>query len=167
MLLGVVKTCEWSKDFEAGVGENLGLTKAVDFIREEFGETERAVVDYVHTMLNIDDKQRECINTQDNPPANSKASKELEQLCYKQHHVGEQVVDGFCDIIFVAINGLYKFFRSRGYNHEESMKKTALAYNRVVVANDAKRQPDGSVKRENNKVVKPEGWKPPEFGDLL
>jgi predicted HAD superfamily Cof-like phosphohydrolase len=47
------------------------------------------------------------------------------------------------------------------------MKRTGLSLARVVKANDAKRQPDGSVKREDNKVVKPEGWTPPFHGDLL
>jgi len=38
---------------------------------------------------------------------------------------------------------------------------------RICNANLAKRQPDGTVKKVANKVVKPEGWTPPTYEDLL
>lgn len=80
----------------------------------------------------------------------------------------EEVIDGFGDVAFVALNGIYKSFRYCLFSHEEAIAKTNEVMQRICTANLAKLQADGTVKyNEAGKVVKPEGWKAPTYGDLL
>lgn len=79
----------------------------------------------------------------------------------------EEIIDGFGDIAFIAINGIYKEFRSAGDTHEVAAKKTEDVINRICDANLGKKHSDGSIKYLNGKVQKPEGWSPPAYKDLL
>ncbi|HEX5057342.1 MAG TPA: hypothetical protein VFX02_12705 [Gammaproteobacteria bacterium] len=79
----------------------------------------------------------------------------------------EEIIDGFGDVAFIAINGIYKEFRSAGDAHEIAVKKVEDVLNRICDANLGKKQQDGSIKYVNGKVQKPEGWRPPQYKDLL
>lgn len=77
------------------------------------------------------------------------------------------MLDGFGDVAFVAINGIYKSFRLlNACSEDEAKAKTFEVLNRIIKANFNKLH-DGRVVKENNKVVKPEGWKAPTYEDLL
>lgn len=77
------------------------------------------------------------------------------------------IINGVGDIAFIALNGIYKEFRTAGDDHDQAFKKTVLVMNRICNANLAKRHPDGSIIYANGKVQKPEGWQPPNYDDLL
>lgn len=79
----------------------------------------------------------------------------------------EEIIDGFADIAFLAINGIYKEFITAGDTHDYATMKTESVIRRVCEANNSKRQSDGSVLYVDNKVQKPEGWKAPAYADLL
>ena len=79
----------------------------------------------------------------------------------------EEIVDGYADVAFIAINGIYKEFRRYGLDPETSMFRTKCVLNRVVRANNAKRHDGEVVFREDGKVMKPEGWLPPCHKDLF
>jgi NTP pyrophosphatase (non-canonical NTP hydrolase) len=79
----------------------------------------------------------------------------------------EEIIDGFGDVAFIAINGIYKEFRSAGDAHEVAVRKVEEVLNRICDANLGKKQKDGTIKYVNGKVQKPEGWKPPQYKDLL
>lgn len=79
----------------------------------------------------------------------------------------EEILDGFGDVAFVAVNGIYKSLRHLGYQHEAATTHTIDVLTRIANANLGKRQADGTVKKVNGKVVKPEGWSPPQYNDLL
>lgn len=78
-----------------------------------------------------------------------------------------EIIDGFGDVAFVAINGIYKEFRIQGNNHEDAKNKTQEVMKRICEANLGKKQTDGTIKYVNGKVQKPEGWSPPVYKDLL
>lgn len=78
-----------------------------------------------------------------------------------------EIIDGFGDVSFISLNGLYKIFRILGHDHENAKYRGKVALNRICDSNLAKLQPDGTVKKVNGKVVKPAGWLPPTFDDLL
>lgn len=80
----------------------------------------------------------------------------------------EDVIDGFGDIAFLAINGIYKTFRYLGDNHTESTYKTLEVLNRICRANLAKRDESDLVEYDaKGKIVKPKGWEAPTYADLL
>lgn len=79
----------------------------------------------------------------------------------------EEIIDGFGDIAFIAINGIYKEFRSSGDDHETAVRKSVTVLNRICDANLGKKHSDGTIKYKNGKVQKPEGWLPPQYKDLL
>lgn len=79
----------------------------------------------------------------------------------------DEIIDGFGDIAFVAINGIYKEFRTAGDSHDIALKNTVLVLHRICSANLAKKHPDGSILYDNGKVQKPQGWQPPNYDDLL
>ena len=78
-----------------------------------------------------------------------------------------EIIDGFGDIAFVALNGIYKEFRTIGDDHVTAMTKTYEVMLRICQANLSKKHPDGSIIYANGKVQKPEGWQPPNYDDLL
>ena len=78
-----------------------------------------------------------------------------------------EIIDGFGDVAFIAINGILKEFVSAGDTFEVAQGKVVNVLYRICKANNNKRQADGSVLRVNNKVQKPEGWKEPTYEDLL
>lgn len=79
----------------------------------------------------------------------------------------EEIIDGFGDVAFIAINGIYKEFRSMGDGHETAAHKVEIVLSRICDANLAKKQPDGSIKYVDGKVQKPEGWSAPKYNDIL
>lgn len=79
----------------------------------------------------------------------------------------EEIVDGFGDSAFVALNGIYKLFRSLGNDHDTAVSKVNDVMHRICDANLGKKQADGTVLKVNGKVQKPEGWKAPEYKDLV
>lgn len=78
-----------------------------------------------------------------------------------------EIVDGFGDVAFVALNGIYKEFRIQGDDHETAKSKVSEVMNRICDANLGKKQADGTIKYNDGKVVKPEGWSPPTYDDIL
>jgi predicted HAD superfamily Cof-like phosphohydrolase len=79
----------------------------------------------------------------------------------------EEIIDGFGDVAFLAINGIYKEFRSSGNDHCTAVQKVEVVLNRICDANLGKKQADGSIKYINGKVQKPQTWSPPQYEDLL
>jgi NTP pyrophosphatase (non-canonical NTP hydrolase) len=80
----------------------------------------------------------------------------------------EELVDGFGDVAFLAINGIYKVFRERGFEHDVATQKTITVLDRISNANLSKLHSDGKARwDEAGKVIKPEGWAPPIHGDLF
>ena len=78
-----------------------------------------------------------------------------------------EIIDGFGDVAFIALNGIYKTFRFEGRSHEEARAAVLEVMDRICTANLGKKQPDGTIKYNNGKVVKPEGWSPPEYDDMV
>jgi hypothetical protein len=78
-----------------------------------------------------------------------------------------EIIDGFGDVAFVALNGIYKTFRFQGESHESARAKTEEVMRRICTANLGKKQADGTIKYVNGKVQKPEGWTAPEYGDMV
>lgn len=79
-----------------------------------------------------------------------------------------EIIDGFGDIAFIALNGIYKEFRTAGDDHTTAKTKTYEVMLRICDANLAKKHPDGSIiYTYKGKVKKPEGWQPPTYDDLL
>ncbi len=79
----------------------------------------------------------------------------------------EEIIDGFGDVAFIAINGIYKEFRASGDSHDSASQKVEIVLNRICDANLGKKQPDGSIKYVNGKVQKPSTWAPPQYRDLI
>lgn len=79
----------------------------------------------------------------------------------------QEILDGFGDIAFIALNGIYKEFRTAGDSHTEAKVKTYEVIKRICYANLSKKHPDGSIIYANGKVQKPEGWQPPYYDDLI
>lgn len=133
------KATEFSRDLELDLNKpDLAfLGKTLDFLFEEVRETERAVT--ATTVLGIE-----------NTPADV-----------------EEIIDGFGDAAFIALNGIYKTFRMLGRDHETSTALVSEVMHRICDANLGKKQPDGSVKYNNGKVIKPEGWQAPAYSDLV
>ncbi|MCC7260124.1 MAG: hypothetical protein IT567_03750 [Alphaproteobacteria bacterium] len=78
-----------------------------------------------------------------------------------------EIIDGFGDVAFIALNGIYKTFRFEGRTHEEARAAVEEVMHRICNANLGKKQPDGTIKYINGKVVKPEGWSPPQYEDMV
>ena len=77
-----------------------------------------------------------------------------------------EIIDGFGDVAFVALNGIYKEFRFQGNSHDEAKSKVEEVMKRICTANLGKKQADGTIKYVNGKVQKPEGWTPPVYEDI-
>jgi hypothetical protein len=78
-----------------------------------------------------------------------------------------EIIDGFGDVAFIALNGIYKEFCRQGDNHLDASTKVIEVMKRICEANLGKKHPDGHIKYVNGKVQKPEGWKPPQYEDLI
>lgn len=78
-----------------------------------------------------------------------------------------EIIDGFGDVAFVALNGIYKTFRFQGESHEQARSKAEEVMKRICTANLGKKQEDGTIKYVNGKVQKPDGWKAPEYDDMI
>ncbi len=78
-----------------------------------------------------------------------------------------EIIDGFGDVAFVALNGIYKTFRFQGESHDQARIKTEEVMKRICEANLGKKQVDGTIKYVNGKVQKPEGWRAPSYADMI
>jgi NTP pyrophosphatase (non-canonical NTP hydrolase) len=78
-----------------------------------------------------------------------------------------EIIDGFGDVAFIALNGIYKTFRFEGRGHEEARDAVIEVMTRICNANLGKKQADGTIKYNNGKVIKPEGWTPPVYDDMV
>lgn len=78
-----------------------------------------------------------------------------------------EIIDGFGDVAFIALNGIYKEFCRQGRSHTEATQHVLEVMRRICEANLGKKHPDGHIKYVNGKVQKPEGWRPPQYEDLL
>lgn len=90
-------------------------------------------------------------------------------LVLKEEEYGPEIVDGFGDVAFLAVNGIYCYLRLRGYTQIEANKTTDIILQRICDANLKKvTGPDGILKDpETGKIMKPPGWKSPTYDDLL
>lgn len=79
----------------------------------------------------------------------------------------EEIIDGFGDVAFVALNGIYKTFRFQGASHEVAKAKAEEVMKRICEANLGKKQADGTILYVNGKVQKPAGWTAPAYKDLV
>lgn len=90
--------------------------------------------------------------------------KETIEAIYAKDHA--EMLDGFGDVAFIALNGIYKTARLLGKNHEEATNYVYEVMERICTANLGKKQ-DGKVVYKDGKVQKPEGWKAPVYHDLV
>lgn len=77
-----------------------------------------------------------------------------------------EILDGFGDVAFIALNGIYKALRRKGCDHEAARAGVSEVMSRICRANLGKKHPDGTIIYKNGKVQKPEGWKPPQYEDF-
>ena len=86
----------------------------------------------------------------------SEECKELGEALAKQDRV--ETLDALLDVIVTAVGAIH----SMGARGEQ-------AWSAVVASNMAKIDPDtGKVKtREDGKIMKPEGWQPPNLSDFI
>src|SRR6187455_355351 len=66
-----------------------------------------------------------------------------------------EIIDGFGDIAFLALNGIYKEFRTAGDGHDVASAKVNIVMHRICNSNLAKKHADGSIIYDNGKVQKP------------
>lgn len=93
---------------------------------------------------------------------------EYEDTWDDKSFVAEDIMDGFGDVAFIALNGIYKTFRMLGVGHDVAKENITIVMNRICDANFTKLQEDGTVKyNKQGKVQKPIGWKAPEYSDLI
>lgn len=152
------KTTQFSRDFELG-GElgaprlNL-MPKTTKLLREEVDETGDALYKLYQAIINTPGQEL-------NIGSNSQTAE-----CIT--NIWNEIVDGFGDSAFVAINGIYKCFRILGRDHEDATESTREVMRRICNANLSKINPDGSVEvDEDGKVVKPADFTPPDHRDLF
>lgn len=72
-----------------------------------------------------------------------------------------EIVDGFADQAFVAINGIYKALRVSGQDPHTAAVNANKILDNVAEANLAKGEPD-FIYNEFGKVMKPSGWLSPD-----
>lgn len=130
----------WSEHFELDKGATLGeVENSVAYLMEEAMETDDAMEDFIEN------------GTEEN------IAEKLDEL-----------IDGFADTAFVAINGIYKVYRYLGAPPSEAMALTVASLFELGRANNSKRQPDGSVKKDGlGKVLKPEDFQKPTYIPLI
>lgn len=78
-----------------------------------------------------------------------------------------EILDGFADQAFIALNGIYKTLRVLGYEHDASTALVGVVMNRVCDANLSKRNEDGTITYKEGKVRKPSTFKAPQYDDLI
>jgi len=78
-----------------------------------------------------------------------------------------EIIDGFGDVAFIALNGIYKHFRLAEQTHEQAKEAVMEVMHRICDANLGKKQPDGTINYVNGKVQKPSGWTPPAYDDMV
>lgn len=86
----------------------------------------------------------------------------------------EEILDGFGDVAFVALNGIYKTLRLLcDQNPADARVYTERVMKRICIANLNKRFEDGKFHHQGpndkipGKIIKPDGWQEPVFNDML
>lgn len=74
-----------------------------------------------------------------------------------------EIVDGACDVAFIALTQAYITFRKFGCSHNQALWKVRAAFEEVCRTNLAKNPPSEA----GQKITKPDGWKPPRIADLF
>lgn len=74
-----------------------------------------------------------------------------------------EIVDGACDVAFIALTQAYITFRKFGCTHLQALWKTRAAFEEVCMTNLAKNPPSEA----GQKITKPAGWKKPRIADLF
>ncbi len=140
----IEQATEFSRDIELNLNKPdiEFLKKTMDFLFEEVRETDNAVSLW---QAMLEEFGTDSLDTS----------------------FAKEIVDGFGDVAFVAINGIYKAFRMFGADHDIAKEYANEVMLRICQANLGKKQPDGSVQYLNGKVVKPEGWCEPIYSDLF
>jgi hypothetical protein len=126
------------------------IDKATEFSRDFEVEPKWDVRD---TLLN---KTIEFLNEEVRETDEAIAAKDL-----------PEIIDGFGDVAFIALNGIYKTFRIHGRNHADAVAAVSEVMHRICNANLGKKHPDGTIQYNNGKVIKPAGWKAPEYNDMV
>jgi len=133
------------------VRENYDIVaKAAEFSRDFEVEPK---MDVLHTLL---DKTIEFLNEEVHETKTAIAASD-----------DAEIIDGFGDVAFIALNGIYKHFRISGNSHEDSCSAVTEVMRRICEANLGKKQPDGTIKYVSGKVQKPEGWRAPAYDDMV
>lgn len=78
------------------------------------------------------------------------------------------LIDGFADTMFVAFNGMYKCYRILGSSPIQALAGTIATMMELAIANNSKRFPDGTVKKNSiGKVLKPAEFTPPSYLPII
>ncbi len=134
----------------------------------EFMGDDRAIYNYESSAETVELLLKKIANALDYCYEELRETEQAFALVERYSESEEDLVDGFCDLAVVAFNGIYKTFRYFGCNHDEAKEKSIESFRRVIEANNSKRQEDGSVLyNSKGKVVKPDTFAPPRFGDLI
>ena len=78
-----------------------------------------------------------------------------------------EVLDGALDVMFIAFGIALKVLRVDGHNFSTANDNAVIGFDRVCESNLSKINPDGTVTKENGKIVKPKGYHKPYFDDLF
>lgn len=74
-----------------------------------------------------------------------------------------EIVDGACDVAFIALTQAYITFRKFGCSHMQATWKVRAAFEEVCLTNLAKTP----ATEPGQKITKPEGWRKPRIADLF
>lgn len=74
-----------------------------------------------------------------------------------------EIVDGACDVAFIALTQAYITFRKFGCTHLQAVGKVRQAFEEVCHTNLQKTPPSEA----GQKITKPDGWQKPRIADLF
>ena len=77
-----------------------------------------------------------------------------------------EIIDGAIDTAFVALTQAYHLFRSKGFDEVAARSAVRTAMIEVGITNMTKNIPEKGADA-GEKITKPEGWKPPNFQNIL
>ena len=116
-----------------------------------------------------------CEEAESTPPTREVLRDSIDYLYEEMHEYSKglrmedmaETIDGAGDVLFLAINMLYKTFRYYGVDSEQSEVYTHETLRRITEANMNKAQPDGKFRKVGRKVIKPAGWVAPQYNDMI
>lgn len=137
---------KWNRD-----RNNVDYDSTVEFamLQEEVLEYAHSYILTVSDMMGIDVLAHKVDTEEESREINEKISELVETEEFKKEWEVNQA-DALADTIFVAVGSLFKLTGSAA--------KTMKIIEAVIEANQEK----GSEKDENGKIIKPEGFVPPE-----